>query len=70
MLIQEKMEVNGFGPLHINMYGIMFVVAVVIATLLALREAKKRNIKKEIIYDLTVYFLIGAIVGARLFYLN
>ena len=56
------------GPLHVNMYGIMFALGFLAAIILATREAKKRNIKKEIIQDLALYLLIGAIVGARLFY--
>lgn len=57
------------GPLHINMYGIMFALGILVATLLAVREAKKRNIQKEIIWDLIFYLLIGIIIGARLFYI-
>ncbi len=56
------------GPFHINMYGIMFALGVLVASLLAVREAKKRNIKKEIIWDLVFYLLVGIIIGARLFY--
>ncbi len=56
------------GPFHINMYGIMFALGFLAATFLALKEAKKRGINKEIIYDLVFYILIGTIVGARLFY--
>ena len=56
------------GPLHINIYGIMFALGFLVATFLAAHEAKKRKINKEIIYDLVFYLLIGAIVGARLFY--
>ncbi|MFA5796429.1 MAG: prolipoprotein diacylglyceryl transferase [Candidatus Woesearchaeota archaeon] len=55
------------GPLHINMYGIMFALGILVASLLAIREAKKRGIKKEVIEDLVLYLLIGIIVGARLF---
>lgn len=57
------------GPLHINMYGIMFALGVLVASLLAAREAKKRDIKKEIILDLVFYLLVGIIIGARLFYI-
>ncbi|MEK6858244.1 MAG: prolipoprotein diacylglyceryl transferase [Nanoarchaeota archaeon] len=56
------------GPLHINMYGIMFALGVLVASLLAVREAKKRNIDKEIIWDLVFYLIMGIIIGARLFY--
>ena len=57
------------GPLHINMYGIMFALGVLVASLLAAREAKKRNISKEVIWDLVFYLLVGIIIGARLFYI-
>jgi len=57
------------GPLHINMYGIMFALGILVASLLAAREAKKRNIDKEVIWDLVFYLLVGIIIGARLFYL-
>jgi len=56
------------GPLHINMYGIMYVLAVLAASFLALREAKKRNIDREVIWDLVFYLLLGNLIGARLFY--
>ena len=57
------------GPLHINMYGIMFALGVLVASLLAVRVAKKRDIGEEIIWDLVFYLLIGIIIGARLFYI-
>lgn len=56
------------GPLHINMYGIMFALGVLTATLLAAREAEKKNIEKDVIWDLAFYMLIGIIIGARVFY--
>ncbi|MBT4539353.1 prolipoprotein diacylglyceryl transferase [Candidatus Woesearchaeota archaeon] len=56
------------GPLHMNMYGIMFALGILAASFLAIREAKKRNISKDVIWDLVFYLLIGIIVGARLFY--
>jgi len=57
-----------FGPIHINMYGIMFAFGILAASLLAVKEAKKRNIDTEIIWDLILYLLIGIVVGARAFY--
>ncbi len=57
------------GPLHLNAYGFMFALGVLIASLLAAREARKRNLDEEIIWDLVFYLLIGIILGARLFYL-
>jgi len=57
------------GPLHVNMYGIMFVIGILAASLLAVQEAKKKNISKEVIWDLVFYLFLGIIIGARLFYL-
>ena len=57
------------GPLHINMYGIMFALGFLIFYLFATREAKKRNIDPKIIEDLTIYLGVGMIIGARLFYI-
>lgn len=57
------------GPFHINMYGIMFALGILVASLLAAREAKKRGIKKEIIWDLVFYLLVGIMIGSRLFYI-
>ncbi len=56
------------GFLHINMYGIMFALGALVATLLAAHIAKKRGINKEVIYDLALYMLVGGIIGARLVY--
>lgn len=57
------------GPVHINMYGIMFALGVLVASLLAVREAKKKQIDPKIIWDLILYLLLGIIIGSRLFYI-
>ena len=56
------------GPLHFNMYGVMFALGGFVALWLATREAKKAGIKKKIVEDLFFYLVIGTIIGARLFY--
>ncbi len=57
------------GPLRFNLYGVMFAVGILTAGILAVRGGAKRGIKKEIIQDLTFKILLGALVGARAFYL-
>lgn len=57
------------GHMHINMYGIMFALSVLVASLLAAREAKKRKINPKVIWDLVFYLLLGILIGARLFYI-
>jgi len=56
------------GPLSFNMYGVMFALGFIVANWLAVKEARKKNISKEIVESLIFYILIGSIIGARLFY--
>jgi len=68
MIPYKVLPMFHFGPLHVNMYGIMFAAGVIVAMLLAVREAKKRNIKPETIWDISLYLFAGMLLGARLFY--
>jgi len=56
------------GPLSFNMYGVMFALGFIAANWLAVKEARKKDIRKEIVESLIFYILIGSIIGARLFY--
>lgn len=57
-----------FGGIQVHWYGIIIASAVVIATLLAVREAKRRRIDPDNIYDLILWALPVAIVSARTYY--
>ena len=56
-----------FG-IEVRWYGVLIASAVVIGTILALREAKKRNIEEDTIIDLLLFAIPAAIIGARLYY--
>lgn len=56
-----------FG-LEVRWYGILISSAVVIGTLLAMKEAKRRGINEDTILDLLLFVLPAAIIGARLHY--
>jgi phosphatidylglycerol:prolipoprotein diacylglycerol transferase len=56
------------GPLDIYSYGFMLALAFFACTLLALREARRRNFPQEGVYDLVLWAAIGGIIGARLIY--
>jgi len=56
------------GPVSFNMYGVMFALGFIVANWLAVKEAKRKGIKKELVENLIFYILIGSIIGARLFY--
>ncbi len=58
------------GPFEIRYYGIIFVLAFIIAYFLINHLAKERkiNLNKNDVTDFLFYLLIGVILGSRLFY--
>ena len=61
-------EAFNVGPLTIYCYGVCIVLAVSIATLVGLREAKRIGHKPEIYIDFLFYALIASLIGARIYY--
>lgn len=57
-----------FGGLQVRWYGVIIASAVILATLLAVREAKKRNINPDDVYDMILWALPVAIISARAYY--
>jgi phosphatidylglycerol:prolipoprotein diacylglycerol transferase len=53
---------------HIYFYGILITLGVVVATLLARAEAKRRGQDPEIIWDMLFWVVIAGIVGARIWH--
>ncbi|MEH1874927.1 prolipoprotein diacylglyceryl transferase [Nostoc sp.] len=56
------------GPLSIRWYGLLIATAVLIGVILSQELAKRRNVNPELLGDLFFWLLIGAIPGARLYY--
>ena len=56
------------GPLVIRWYGVMIVLGCFTGMWLALKEAERKGIGREKIEGFFFYALIGAIIGARLYY--
>jgi prolipoprotein diacylglyceryl transferase len=56
-----------FG-LEIRWYGLLIALAVLIGTMLALREAKRKGMKEETLIDFLLFAVPAAIVGARAYY--
>lgn len=56
------------GPLTIRWYGFLIACAVVIGVTLAQWLAQRRNIDPDLVGDLVIWLIIGAIPGARLYY--
>ncbi len=57
------------GPLSIHFYGIIIMVGVVLATLLAARLAKRDGEDPERVWDMLPIVLITGIIGARIWHI-
>jgi phosphatidylglycerol---prolipoprotein diacylglyceryl transferase len=58
----------GIGSFSIRWYGMLIASAVVIGTLLAQKLAKKRGIDPDMVGNLVIWLIVGAIPCARLYY--
>ncbi|HAV20840.1 MAG: prolipoprotein diacylglyceryl transferase [Bacillota bacterium] len=56
------------GRIPILSYGFSLAIAFVLCTILGIREAKRRGIDPEKVFDLALYVCISAIIGARLLF--
>ena len=56
------------GPFTIFSYGLMLVIAFIVSTYLAAREAKRKGIDPDIIFNLCFIIFVSGIIGARIFY--
>lgn len=58
-----------FGPVTIYSYGLMIGVAFLLGIYIARLEAIRKGIKIDVVYDAVFYLVIGALTGARIYYL-
>ncbi len=56
------------GALPIRGYGLMVAIAFLVATYVAARRAEKKGISSQIIFDMGLYILVSAMLGARIFH--
>lgn len=57
-----------FGPIVVRWYGILIAGAVLIGTVLAMRESEKQGIDPDKFLNVIIISLPCAIIGARLYY--
>lgn len=57
-----------FGPFPIRTYGVAVAFGFVSAILIARFLCKKNNLDPDIIVNLSIYILIGVLLGARIFF--
>ncbi len=60
--------ITKLGPVTIYSYGLMIALAYLLGLYVARREAIRKNIKVDLVYDLAFYLVIGSLIGARLYY--
>lgn len=56
------------GHLHIRWYSLIVLTAIAVGIWLVAREAARKGFKKEDIYDISMWIVMGGLVGARLFH--
>lgn len=57
-----------FGPFNITWYSICILLGIGLAVLIMVNEAKKYNIPKSFVINLTFWCIVFGILGARLYY--
>lgn len=61
-------EIFQYGGLRLKWYGLLIASAVLIGVNLSMWLAKKRQVDPELIADLAIWLVLGAIPSARLYY--
>lgn len=57
------------GPLTIHFYGILIMLGALAAAWVASREATRRGISGDLVWDMFPWLIIGGIIGARLWHI-
>jgi phosphatidylglycerol---prolipoprotein diacylglyceryl transferase len=57
-----------FGPLEVRWYGVGYVAAILAATWLLLREARKRGERTDFIVDSLIIVAVAALIGGRAYH--
>lgn len=61
-----RVPLPGIGPVTIHSYGVLLVVAFLVAIAMARKLARRENVDPDQIVDLGVYVILGGLVGAKL----
>lgn len=56
------------GHFAVRWYSLILLTAIAVGIWLTAREAERRGFRKEDIYDISIWIVIGGLIGARLFH--
>jgi len=56
------------GHFALRWYSLILLTAITVGIWLTGREAERRGFRKEDIYDVSIWIVIGGLIGARLFH--
>lgn len=62
-------DLFSIGPFTVHGYGLMIAIGVVVAYLVGEARAKKQNLSPDHLFNLTIWCLVGGILGAKLLFL-
>ncbi|MBI5326968.1 MAG: prolipoprotein diacylglyceryl transferase [Deltaproteobacteria bacterium] len=59
-----------FGPIQIRFYGLMYVIAILVGSILIKKEVRRKDIKmtEDDVMNFILWSVLGGIVGARIYY--
>src|SRR5512138_2455592 len=56
------------GPFVLRWYSLIIITAIGVGIWLTAREAEPKGFKKDDVYEVAIYIILGGILGARLFH--
>src|SRR5512134_3505477 len=60
--------IGHFGPFVLRWYGLILMTAIGIGVWLTAREAERKGMKNDDVYEASIYIILGGIIGARFFH--
>lgn len=58
------------GPVEIRSYGVMLALAFFIGIIVAVKRGQKQGFHPDLILDLSIFIIISAIIGSRLYFVG
>jgi len=58
---------GSFGPMTLHWYGLLMLLAIIAGLMVTLKLASRFGIKKNDVWDLSFWLVLGAIIGARVY---